>query len=54
MKNWGFHFSKSNNNAWQRQLNSNAFYAAKMVIKKYESMQQEQDNNSDYGMNMDM
>lgn len=54
LKSRGFKFSRYNNNAWQRQLNSNALYAATVVIKKYESMYQELDNNDDFGMNLDI
>lgn len=54
LKSRGFKFSRYNNNAWQRQLNSNAFYAAKAVIKKVESLQQEYNSNADFGINMDM
>lgn len=39
---WGFHYSKYNNHAWQRQLNNNAFYAAKRVLDFYNGYIEEQ------------
>lgn len=50
MKSRGFKFSKYNNNAWQRQLNDNAVYAAKKVVEKFEKIHNEQDS----GPNMSM
>ncbi|MDO4563348.1 MAG: DUF3560 domain-containing protein [Clostridia bacterium] len=50
MKSRGFHFSKYNGNAWQRQLNSNGLYAAKKVLEKIENYQEEQEQ----GPTMDM
>ena len=42
MKSRGFKFSRYNDNAWQRQLNSNGIYAAKKVVEKIEELSQTQ------------
>lgn len=54
LKSWGFHFSKYNNNAWQRQLNSNGIYATKKVLERIEEMNQEQGQEQDEGPTMSM
>ena len=54
LKGWGFHFSKYNNNAWQRQLNSNGMYATKKVLEKLEEMNQAQEQEMDEGPTMSM
>lgn len=54
LKGWGFHFSKYNNNAWQRQLNSNGMYATKKVLEKLEELNQTQEQDVDEGPTMSM
>lgn len=54
MKGRGFRFSKYNNNAWQRQLNSNAIYDAKLVIKKIEELANQQPEDKDFGLDLDL
>ena len=54
LKHWGFHFSKYNNNAWQRQLNGNGIYATKKVLEKLEEMNQVQEQEPDEGTTMSM
>lgn len=54
LKHWGFHFSKYNNNAWQRQLNSNGIYATRKVLEKLNEMTQDQEQDMDEGPTMSM
>ena len=54
LKGWGFRFSKYNNNAWQRQINSNGLYATKKVLEKLEEMNQAQEQEIDEGPTMSM
>ena len=54
LKGWGFRFSKYNNNAWQRQINSNGLYAAKQVLEKLEEINQAQEQEMDEGPAMSM
>ena len=35
MKKSGWHYSKANNNAWQRKITNNAEYNAKQIVEKY-------------------
>ena len=54
LKSRGFHFSRYNNNAWQRQLNSNGIYAAKKVLEKLDEINQSEEQDIDEGPTLDM
>lgn len=54
LKSWGFHFSRYNNNAWQRQLNSNGIYAAKKVLEKLDEINQSEEQDIDEGPTLGM
>mgnify|MGYP006908964950 FL=1 len=54
LKSWGFHFSRYNNNAWQRQLNSNGIYAAKKVLEKLDEINKLEEQNIDEGPTLGM
>ena len=54
LKSWGFHFSRYNNNAWQRQLNSNGIYATKKVLEKLDEINQSEEQDIDEGPTLGM
>ena len=54
LKSWGVHFSRYNNNAWQRQLNSNGIYAAKKVLEKLDEINQSEEQDIDEGPTLGM
>lgn len=54
LKLWGFHFSRYNNSAWQRQLNSNGIYATKKVLEKLDEINQSEEQDIDEGPTLGM
>lgn len=48
----GFHFSRYNNNAWQRQLNRNGLYAANRVMEKIEQINQSEEQGEEPTLEM--
>jgi len=54
LKSWGFHFSRYNNNAWQRQFNSNGIYATKKVLEKLDEINQSEEQDIDGGPTLGM
>lgn len=54
LKSWGFRFSRTNNNAWQRQFNSKGIYAAKKVLEKLDEINQSEEQDIDEGPTLGM